>query len=114
MKKKNKTTHKYIFPDFLARVMAKVDMRTQYEASMLSMSFMSIGLVVTITYLVIFFDFQLWYRIFLVINGVAGLLFMWSFITTTYQQYRAYMGTIDFQKELKGGVEIIDGKKTNR
>ncbi|GAG12206.1 unnamed protein product [marine sediment metagenome] len=104
-KKKEKQKNKYIFPDFLAKAMSKVDLRTQYEASMMSMFLMSIGLIVTITYLFIYVNFQLWYKIFLVINGIAGLGFMWSYITTTYQQYRAYMETVDFQKEMKGGNE---------
>jgi len=113
VKKKTKEKHKYIFPDFIAKVMSKVDLRTQYEASMMSMSLMSIGLIVTITYLFIYVNFALWYKIVLVINGLAGILFMWSYITTTYQQYKAYMETIDFQREMKGGRKRKHGiKKT--
>ena len=95
----------YIFPDFLAKMMAKVDLRTQYEASMLSMSLMSVGLIVTIVYLIIYFDFPIWYKIFLVINGLSGLLFISSYITTTYQQYKMYMNAIKFQKTMKGGKQ---------
>lgn len=95
--------HNYIFPDFIASVMKRVDLRTQYEASMLSMSFMALGLIVTAIYLWIYVSFALWYKIFLVINCLAGLLFMWSFLVTTYQQYINYMDVVDFQK-MKGGI----------
>ena len=56
--------HNYIFPDFLAKSMAKVDLRTQYEAGMLSMSFMMIGMIITITYLIIYLNFAWWHADF--------------------------------------------------
>ena len=109
MKKKEK--HKYIFPNFLAKAMSKVDIRTQYEASMLSMSLMSVGLIVTITYLVLYFNLQVWYKVILVINGLAGIVFMTSYLTTTYQQYKTYMIALTFQKEQKGGEQDAVKKK---
>ena len=102
--------NKYIFPNILANWMSKVDMRTQYEASMLSMFLMLLGLIVTITYFVFFFGFALWYKFVLVLNGIAGFVFMSSFLITTYQQYLSYMETIDFQNNMKGG-NIKNGKK---
>ena len=99
-------TSNYFFPDFLAKLMSKVDIRTQYEASMMSMSFMSLGLIVTIVYLIIYFDFALWYKIFLGINGFFGLMFMWSGIVTTFQSYKSLLEIIEFQKnDMKGGKE---------
>ena len=98
-----KVKHKYIFPNWLANRMAKVDMRTQYEASMMSMTLICIGLVVTGIYMGIYTDFATWYKIFLCINVLAGIVFMSSYLTTTYQQYQTYMATMEFQKELKGG-----------
>lgn len=115
---KEKLKHKYIFPDFLAKAMAKVDLRTQYEASMLSSTLMMGGLILTITYLVIYFDLALWYKIVLVINGLSGLVFFMSSLTTIFQQYRSYMDATQFQREnftnsqpnknslLKGGKKI--------
>lgn len=97
--------HKYIFPNFLAEIMSKVDMRTQYEASMLSMSFICIGLVVSVIYVFFYTSFAMWYKIFLIVNGIAGLIFLSSFIVTTYQQYLTYMDAISFQKSMKGGSE---------
>lgn len=103
VKKEVKNT--YIFPDFLAKAMSKIDMRTQFEASMLSMTLMLIGMIITIIYFVIYFDFQTWYKIVLIFNGLAGFLFMSSYLTTTYQQYVSYMEITNFQKELNQGGE---------
>lgn len=101
--KKDKEKHKYIFPNFLAKAMSKVDMRTQYEASMLSMTFILIGLIISIAYFVIYFSFPVWYKIVLAINGIAGFIFISSFLITAYQQYKTYMIALNFQKESKGG-----------
>jgi|TARA_R100000750_G_scaffold3588_1_gene2933 hypothetical protein len=93
----------YVFPNVLANAMAKVDFRTQLEASMLSMTFMMVGLIVTSFYIAIYIDFQTWYKFFLVLNAFAGVIFMSSFLITTFQQYKNYMSTIKFQTEMKGG-----------
>ncbi len=99
-----KKTNKYIFPNFLAKIMAKVDLRTQYEASMMSMSLMMIGIFVSIIYMFFYINsLLLWYKIFLVINGVAGLLFMSSYLVTTFQSYQSYMESVKFQEEMKNG-----------
>jgi len=102
-----KKGNNYIFGDYLGRVMSKVDIRTQLEASLMSMSLMMIGLVVTGFYLVMYTDFALWYKIFLVINLLAGLVFFWSNLITQFQQYKNYMNVQEFNKtineEMKGG-----------
>ena len=100
-----KEKHKYIFPNFLAKAMSKVDMRTQYEASMLSMAFILIGLAITIIYFVVYFSFPVWYKIVLVINGLAGFIFISSFLVTTYQQFKTYMIAFNFQKKSEGGKQ---------
>ncbi len=111
VRRKDKTN--YIFPDFLGRIMSKVDLRTQYEASMLSMTFILIGLITTGIYMLIYADFRLWYKIFLIVNIIAGIIFISSYITTTFQQYKTYMEVRNFQEkqnksdenenEMKGG-----------
>ena len=95
----------YIFPNFMAKIMAKVDLRTQYEASMLSMTFILIGLMISVIYIYLYVQFPLWYKITIIINGIADFVFLSSFIVTTYQQYITLMETLKFQKELKGGIE---------
>ena len=93
----------YIFPDFLGDFMSKIDTRVQLEASMMSMTLMMCGLVISGIYVTLYIDFPLWYKIVLVINILAGLLFMSSFLVTSFQQYRNYMEVQSFQKTMKGG-----------
>lgn len=95
----------YIFGDLLGNAMSKVSLRVQYEASMMSMALMSIGLVITVIYFIIYFDFKVWYKVFLAINGVAGLMFMISSIITTLQQYQSYIQATQFKEDMKGGIE---------
>ena len=93
----------YIFPNFLAKAMAKVDQRTQYEASMLSMTLICCGLILSVVYLLLYAKLALWYLVVLIINCLAGILFMSSYIITTFMQYKQLMKILEFQKELKGG-----------
>ena len=115
-KKKEKDTSnpKYIFPNFLAKAMSKVDMRTQYEASMLSMTFILFGIIATSIYFVITLDLATWYKVFLVLNALAGFLFISSFLITTYQQYKTYMIAYNFQKQTEGGEEDGINKKETK
>ena len=104
MKKKGKGN--YIFPDFLGQAMSKIDMRTQLEASMMSMTLILAGMIVTIFYMAFYVELPTWYKVTLVINLLAGLLFISSFIVTTFQQYKSYLNAIEFQNEvMKGGTQ---------
>lgn len=96
---------KYIFPNFLAKAMSKVDMRVQYEASMMSMSLILIGIILSAIYVFIYVNVPLWYEIVIIVNALAAFVFISSFIVTTYQQYLSYMEIINFQKEIKGGAK---------
>jgi hypothetical protein len=91
--------NKYIFPNFLAEAMSKVDMRTQYEASMLSMSLIMIGMLLSVIYFVIYVELATWFKVVLVINALCGVVFMSSFLITTYQQYLGYMEAKSFQEQ---------------
>ncbi len=104
--------HKYIFPNFLAEAMSRVDLRTQYEASMLSMTFILFGIITSSIYFAITLEIATWYKVFLFFNGLAGFLFISSFLITTYQQYKTYMVALNFQKESEGGKEKDGAKKT--
>jgi len=99
--KDEKKKANYCFPNFLAQAMSKVDMRTQLEASLMSMTLILIGMVISIFYFIFYVSFVLWYKIVLIINLLAGLIFISSFIITTFQQYQSYLSAIGFQEELK-------------
>ena len=102
----------YIFPDIVGKMMARIDMRTQLEASLLSMTLILIGLFLTTIYILFYVAFPLWYKIVVIINLVAGIGFISSNLVTTFQSYQSYLNAIEFQKELvKGGNE--NAKKNN-
>jgi len=106
----DKVKNKYIFPNFLASIMSKIDMRTQYEASMMSMSLIIIGMGVSGFYLWLYVTLPLWYKIVVIVNVIAGFFFLSSMLVTTYQQYTTYMKAVEFQKQMKGGNDE-DAKK---
>jgi len=91
----------YIFPNYLAKMMEKVDLRTQYEGSLMSLSLLLIGLIITGIYLAIWGGMPLWYKIVLVVNVFAGFLFMSSFLVTTFQQYKQYINVKQFQESIR-------------
>ena len=105
MSRKDKKMGKnYIFPEWLAAPMRKMDMRLQYESSMMSMTLILVGLLLTGIYMTFFVkSFPIWYKITLVVNVFAGVGFLGSMLVTTFQQYQSYISALDFQKELKGG-----------
>ena len=100
----------YVFPDFLSSVMKKVDMRTQYEASLLSISFILIGLIAMAIYTVTFMEVSGWAKFMITFNMFWGFIFLSSFLVTNYQQYVSYMQTSKVMKEFENtpmGSEII-------
>ena len=106
---KVKPKHNYIFGDLLGNVMSKLDLRVQLEASMMSMTLIICGLIISTFYFAIYIQFPLWYKITLVINLLAGMIFISSNLVTTYQQYKNYMQVVEFNKQYK---EEADNEKT--
>lgn len=100
----------YVFPDALSSIMKKIDMRTQYEASLLSISFMLIGLIAMAIYTVTFMEVSGWAKFMITFNMFWGFIFLSSFLVTNYQQYVNYMQTAKVMKEFENvpmGSEII-------
>ena len=103
-RKKKLSESNYCIPSPLAKMMEKVDMRTQYEASLLSMAFILVGLLLSTVYMTFFVTgLQTWYKVTLIINMIAGFVFLSSFLVTTFQQYKSYLKAREFQEEMKGG-----------
>lgn len=88
---KEKEKHSYIFPDLMSNFMKKVDMQTQLEASLMSMSLIMIGMTLMAIYLFFFIDGSLYYKGLIIFNLGCAFLFISSFLITTYQQYVSYM-----------------------
>jgi len=111
MKEQTKQKNNYIFPDALGTWMAKIDLRTQYEGSMLSMLFIMIGLIIMAVYSIFYTDVSLFMKIMIGINGFFGVLFMWSFLVTTFQQYKNYIDLVGIQKIIKEKTEEIKSEE---
>jgi len=94
----------YVFPDVLSNIMKKVDMRTQYEASLLSISFILIGLIAMAIYTVTFMEVGGWAKFMITFNMFWGFIFLTSFLVTNYQQYVAYLQTSKLMDELGDGL----------
>ena len=99
----------YIFGNVLGDFMSKIDLRTQLEASMMSMTLILIGLALSTFYMAVYVSFPLWYKITLVINLLAAFVFMSSNLVTTYQQFQNYMQVQEFNKKME---EINNGTIT--
>ena len=93
MENKEKEEHNYCIPSPLASLMNKIDDRTQMEASLLSMSFLLIGLLFFGVYAVVFSNFNLWAKIMTGFNTLCGFIFLFSYLVTTFNQYQALMET---------------------
>jgi len=117
MQEVKKEKGNYCFPSPIAKAMLKVNQRVQYEASLLSMSFILLSMLVAAIYAIFFTDLSLFVKIMTGVNAVAAFFFLSSFIITTFQQYQSYLavqGIIEdpnqeeFQiqlNKLKGGKE---------
>ena len=115
MTRKDRTISKnYIFGDHLGNVLSLVPMEVQMQASLMSMTFMMIGLVIFAVYLIGFGEFGLFFKIMTGLNTFFGLIFMWSYLVTIFQQYRAYMETKEIINAIQGVTsteqEIISSK----
>jgi len=104
--------YSYALPDIMAKIMKKVDMRTQYESSILSMFFIMVGMVAFTVYLVFLAEFTLTFKILTAFNSFFGVVFMLSYLVTTYQQYVSYMETQEVMVNIlenspNGNAEIV-------
>jgi hypothetical protein len=92
--------HKYIFPNFMAKMMANVDPKTQYESAMLSSFLILIGIIATSIMMVFFMDLSITYKILICLNCLGGFLYISSSLVTVYQQYANYMDIMEIQKNM--------------
>lgn len=98
--------NKYVFPNSMAKKMAKIDTRTQMEAAMLSMTFMLVGLILTSIYLLFYGNFPIVFKILLIFNMICGFFFMLANLVTQYQSYLAFMEIKEFQESMEKAEKI--------
>jgi hypothetical protein len=88
---KEKEKLSFVFPNIMAKMMKKIDMRAQLESSMISMSFIMVGMIIMVIYLIIYGQMGLFYKCLIVFNLLCGFIFISSFLVTTYHQYISFM-----------------------
>lgn len=81
----------YILPDKVAKKMKLIDMRVQYEASIMATVFIILGMITFTIYLIFFTQLSNWYKFFIAFNSFWGVVFLGSSLITVYQQYNYYM-----------------------
>jgi len=97
--KKPKEKYKYAFPNFLAKGMAKVSMRTQMESSMLSQFLLIIGLTIMVLFMIFSRQTTGFYKFLIIFNLLCGWLLISSYLVTTYQQYTSFMGAMGYDPQ---------------
>ena len=96
---KEKQKFRYVFPKKMAAMMAKVDMRTQMEAGMMSQFLLLIGLSTMMLFMILFQPGSWWYKGLILFNMAAGWILIGSYLVTTYQSYIAYMEAMEIDPD---------------
>jgi len=94
-----KEKNTYIFPSKLAKMMNKVDLRVQLEASMLSLTFLMVGMILYSIYLAIYGGMNIWMKVFIIFNSICGMILMSTYLITNFQQYKNFMDTMGIDSE---------------
>jgi len=97
---KNKPAKEYMFPSPMAKLMEKIDQRTQYESSMLSVIGILLGMITIALYSIIFTGVTPFMKVMIGINTIAAFFFLSSSLVTTYQQYITYLESIEFMDNI--------------
>jgi len=104
----------YVFPNTLASIMKKVSMRTQYEASMMSIAFILFGIIIMAGYVVFFLETNIFVKIMTSLNALAGFIFLSSNLIATFQQYRNYLAVVGVLKDYEDAeIYKFEGGKQN-
>jgi len=97
--KKPKEKYRYCLPNFMAKAMAKVDMRAQIQASMLSQFLLLIGLSIMVLYMIFSRQVTGFYKFMVIFNLLCGWLLISSYLITTYNQYVSYSEAMGYDPE---------------
>jgi len=107
--RKKKDNDDFIFPTKVAETMKTIDIATQYEASILSLSCLIIGMLLFIIYVLFIAPYSWIMKIFIAFNTICGIGLMASMLVTNYQQLMAHRESTKMLGELANqfGTEIL-------
>lgn len=97
----------YIFPNFIAKALRKPSMKTQMEATMVGLVMMLITSLGTSGYIVFFSSWPVFFKVISVISEIGIVLFMGSFLVTSYMQYHAYKAQMGLYEALEGEKSYV-------
>jgi hypothetical protein len=83
----------------VGKAMGKLSTQYQMEASMISIIIILLGLIIMAIYMM-FLDITGFMKIMIVINAVAGFIFLSSFLATQYQQYQSFIMAQKIQEDI--------------
>lgn len=89
--RKRKETGRYVFPNIMVKMMKGVSQRTQYEAEMLSLTFILVGLITMGIFTIFFTGASVFFKVLIGVNAVAGFVFLSSRLVTSFQQYQQFL-----------------------
>lgn len=84
----------------ISKMMSGLSTQYQMEASMISLVIILIGMTLIACYSIFFLNLNMFMRIMIGINSVAGFVFLSSFFITQFQQYKSFMSALEIQKEI--------------
>lgn len=101
----------FILPKGVANKMNKVDMGIQYEASILSLSFLIVGMILFSVYFIFFTGYDWAFKAFYLFNSICGIVLMISMLVSNYQQYVSYKESknllTSFSATSNAGEEVV-------
>jgi hypothetical protein len=116
--RKGKSDDDFIFSSRTAEAMKLVDISTQYEASILSLFCLIIGMLLFTIYVFFIAPYTWLMRIFISFNTLCGIILMLSMLITNYQQYISHKESRrlieDFANQFSPkdiGTEILSPEK---
>ena len=113
IKKEHKTKGNYCFPNFLGNFMRSISPRVQFEASLLSITLILLGIII-LTFATIFgTDLSVFIKIMTAVNCGAAFIFLSSHLITTFQQYQGYLNVMGLLHSIKEDT-ILKDKLTNK
>jgi hypothetical protein len=97
----------FIYSDRMARKMKVNPIEVQYESSLISMTFLAIGMLAFSIYYVFIAEGGWIFKAFYVFNAGCGAVLLLSNIVTQYQQYVSFKETSRLMAEQGSYAEIV-------
>jgi Ca2+/Na+ antiporter len=111
--RKGKTDDDFIFSPKIANTMKAVSIETQYEASILSIFCLMVGMLLFVIYVIFIAPYNWIMKVFIAFNSICGIVLIGSMLVTNYQQLMAHKESIKMLGELANqfGTEILSPNK---